>query len=329
MISTKSLVAFAEDVPITWIFEHYLKLPTQLSGQEIAIKSPFNSRDNNPSLTVYIHKVTGKYLFKDFSTGIGGNGLELVKQLWLKEKGVELTKFELMIKLVEDYNQFILSGDYSIAQFKEHSKYKVVSSEKRKWNTLDKKYWNEYEISSKELELDGVWPLKRYDMKKEEDGKTLELNIQGEFIYGFYRADGSLYKIYQPKVTDRKFMKVKDYVQGMDQLKFSSPNLVLTSSVKDRRCLLNLGFNLESIAPDSENAMVKPDVMTALKYKYKTILVMFDNDEAGHKSMAKYKERDGLEGIILTVAKDIADAVKHIQMIVLKVLMNGVMTIYF
>ncbi len=44
--------------------------------------------------------------------------------------------------------------------------------------------------------------------------------------------DGTLYKIYQPKVQKKKFIKVTDYIQGSDQLAGHN-HLVITSSLKD------------------------------------------------------------------------------------------------
>ncbi len=310
MLRTKSLIASVKDVPNTWIFEHYLNIPS-LSGQEVTIKSPLSPGvDKHPSFTVYVHR-SGEYKFKDFSTGYGGNGVELIVQLWKKTTGTEITGTEAMIKIIADYNQYILDNDgYSISQFKEHTKYKVTSTERRKWNTLDRKYWTEYEISSKQLESDGVYPLESYLMSKEEEGIEHSLTINGEHLYGYYRLDGTLYKIYQPKVRDKKFIKVRDYLQGMDQLKFKSDNLVITSSLKDRRCLLNLELDLESVAPDSENCMIKPDVMEALKYKFKNIVVLFDADEAGNNAAAKYWKRDNLEVVLFNMEKDVAEAVR-------------------
>ena len=72
-----------------------------------------------------------------------------------------------------------------------------------------------------------------------------------------------------------------------------------------------LGFkNIECIAPDSENTMIKESSINKLKEKYKSICVLFDNDEAGINSMQKYKERYGLNYIILDMEKDISDSIK-------------------
>jgi DNA primase len=87
--------------------------------------------------------------------------------------------------------------------------------------------------------------------------------------------------------------------------------LVITSSLKDVMAFNKLGFNnVECIAPDSENTIIKETSIEKLKDKYKSICVMFDNDEAGINSMKKYQERYGLSYIVLNMEKDVSDSIK-------------------
>ena len=61
---------------------------------------------------------------------------------------------------------------------------------------------------------------------------------------------------------------------------------------------LSIG-NIESIAPDSENTMISETVIKELKSKYSKIIILFDNDEPGIKAAQKYKEKYGLDYVIL------------------------------
>ena len=155
-----------------------------------------------------------------------------------------------------------------------------------------------------------IFPLESYMMEKDELVEHKQICIVNHNIYGFFREDGTMYKVYQPKIKDKKFIKIKSYIQGTDQLKFDKPYLVITSSMKDRRCLLNMNFNLESVAPDSENTMIKPGVMVLYKTKYKNVVTLFDNDEAGIKAMKRYEEEYQTSGVLLNLEKDLADSVK-------------------
>ena len=64
------------------------------------------------------------------------------------------------------------------------------------------------------------------------------LEISHDTMYGFFKEDGTLYKIYSPKIRRKKFIKVKDYLQGLDQLKYDKPYLVICSSLKDALCII-------------------------------------------------------------------------------------------
>ena len=46
-------------------------------------------------------------------------------------------------------------------------------------------------------------------------------------------------------------------------------------------CLRSMGYNHRSYSPDSENTMIKPHIIEHLKKKYKKVITLFDNDEAG------------------------------------------------
>jgi hypothetical protein len=146
--------------------------------------------------------------------------------------------------------------------------------------------------------------------KEEPDGTENVITTKRNYLYGYFRNDGSLYKIYLPKTPDKKFVKVENYIQGVDQL-VGKDYLVITSSLKDLMCFTRLSIkNAESIAPDSENSMIAESIIIKLKAKYKKVIVLFDNDEAGIKAMLRYKEKYDLDFINLGFEKDLSDTVK-------------------
>ena len=106
------------------------------------------------------------------------------------------------------------------------SSYKVTSHIKRKWTELDAKYWIQFNIGTKLLNKYNVFPLKEYTFSKELDKKISEINIKNNYTYGYFKNDGTLYKIYHPYSSKKKFIKVKSYIQGTDQLEYKKPNLI-------------------------------------------------------------------------------------------------------
>lgn len=307
MIRTKSLVSSVLDIPLTWVYEYYLNLSERLQGQDLKIKSVFNHKDRTPSMCIYYDAKNSRYKFKDFSTDKGGDAINLVVLMFnLSSRG------EAAYKIVSDYNQYILNhGDVVLKEFKVHSKYKVVEFKTRTWTNLDQKYWSKYHIGSTLLEKYNVYPLDSYTMEKEQDGEIRSLCIKSNNIYGYFRKDGALYKIYQPKLKDNKFLKVKDYIQGMDQITMDKPYLVICSSLKDLMTFAKLGFkNADVIAPDSENTMIAEHVMSAFKNKYQSICTLFDKDEAGVRAMEKYKDKYSIPYVVLDLEKDLSDSIE-------------------
>ena len=147
--------------------------------------------------------------------------------------------------------------------------------------------------------------------KEDENGKVSKITIKGNYIYGYFKEDGTLYKIYQPKVKDSKFIKVRDYIQGSEQLTYDKPFLVITSSLKDLMAYNKLKFvNSEAIAPDSENTMIPENIMSSISSKCKQICLLFDNDEPGIKAAEKYKSKYGFNYVILPMEKDLSDSIK-------------------
>ena len=310
MLRTKSQVSTVSDVPREWVFEYYLKLSIKLHGQDVKIKSPFNpAGDKLPSFFVYCASGTNKYSFKDFSTDRQGDGVTLVKELFnLKTRG------EAAHMVIEDYNKYVLSNPTTnrFPDFQAQSRYKVASFTTRQWNKLDEQYWTQFHIGSRLLTYYKIKPLRDYTLVKElQGGKKDVLVMNNTQMYGYFRSDGTLYKIYQP-FTKIKFIKILDYIQGTDQLKFDKKYLIICSSLKDMMAFSTLGIkNAEYVAPDSENTLIPERIIKAYRQKYQAICTIFDNDTAGIRSMKKYEKVYKIPSVHLDLEKDIADAVKE------------------
>lgn len=324
MFATKNLVHHITEVPVPWIFEHFCRLQEKLNGHDVKIKSLFNPKERTPSMCIYYNQQKKEYRFKDFSTGKGGSAIDLVKEI------SNLGYYKTCDLIVEKYNDFILhnNGGYDIQEFKQASKYKVVNYEIRGWNTQDQYYWTQFNIGSKLLEEHCVKPLHSYQMVKDDK----ELTIRSNYLYGYFTTDGKLYKIYQPKTLDKKFIKVSDHVQGSEQLK-NYPTLLITSSLKDLMSIKSLKIDIDIIAPDSENSMIRRDQMIGFLQSYEQILVLFDNDEAGIKAMARYREQyPMIKTMVLDMSKDPSDSIKdfgakEVRKKLLPLLQNSVETV--
>ena len=310
MISTKTIIGGIEDVPREWIFEYYLNLKERLTGQDVKILSAFNSSDKVPSMFIYFDTVGDQYKFKDFSSGHQGDAIHLVTCLF------NLGTFANTVnKIVTDYAAYVKDNNISVTvEHQFHDKYKVTDYEIRHWTNLDEAYWMSYKIGSKLLEHYNVSPLEFFTMEKTElDGSIKSVKFNRKYVYGYFRNDGSLYKIYMPKNPEKKFIKVENYTQGSDQLRHwrDYMELVITSSLKDLMVFRKLGVpGYQVIAPDSENSMLSDDFVKRLKQSFTKIIVLFDNDGPGIEAAKKYKEKHGFSYVVLDMEKDLSDSVK-------------------
>tara|TARA_R110002073_G_scaffold60248_3_gene151389 strand:- start:934 stop:1911 length:978 start_codon:yes stop_codon:yes gene_type:complete len=306
MLSTKNLVIEGSDVPSTWVFQYYLDLPERLTGQDLKIKSIFNPNERTPSFCIYVDKTVMQYKFKDFSTGKSGNKIDLVKLIL----GINFS--EAMRTIVSDYNKFIKTSDYKEEKFIPQTRWEIDFINLRDWTVDDSNYWLSYRIGKSLLDTYNVKPIDYYNLVKQESNEVKKLKIGSKFCYGYFDKNGEVYKVYQPHSKKHKFFKAKQYLQGFDQLKFNQPYLVICSSLKDAMCLRSMGYNIEVIAPDSENTMIKPHIIEHLKKKYKKVITLFDNDEAGKNAVGKYASTYKIHGCVPTICKDISDAMVEI-----------------
>jgi hypothetical protein len=307
MFSSKAFVNNVFDIPPEWIFQNYLNTE-DLVGQSVKMRSLFNLNDNTPSMYIYVDKGDGKYRFKDFSTGKSGSAIDLMEALWKKNK------FETISIIKTDYAAFLESGKkpISIKQLK-HTTWKIGHYLVRKWTTADAAFWTSFNIGSTMLQKHNVYPLDYYYMTKtKEEGMLLEqFKTSGPHIYGYFDPSGEMYKIYQPYSKSAKYIKIKKYIQGIDQLE-GHENLCLISSLKDMMSMKSISLiKADYLAPDSENTFFSTTQIDEWKTKYKAIMTFMDADDAGIKSMEHYLDNYDIPFVYVPIENDPALILKH------------------
>ena len=303
MLNTKNLVLEINDVPSYWVFKYYLNLSESLTGQDIKIFSIFNPNERTPSLCIYVDQKLQQYKFKCFSTGKNGSKIDLIKLMF------NLDYSSAVRTIINDYNEYVKNEDFIEINFKPVAKWEIDFIKLRSWNEEDAEYWLSYRIGMSLLNEYNVKPIEYFNLVKEESGKVDIIKISASYIYGYYNMHDEIYKIYQPKSL-HKFHKIKSHIQGIDQLKYDKPYLVICSSLKDAMCLKSIGYNVEVLAPESENTIIKPHIIEYLKKKYQKVITLFDNDNAGKDAVVKYKDTYGINGCTLEICKDISDAIQ-------------------
>lgn len=305
MISTKNFISTHEEIKSGWVFNYYLDLPEKLSGQDLQITSVFNPLEKTPSMYIYIDANSNEYKYKDFSTGKQGSKIDIVQALF------NLNYSQTLFKITEDYNDWIMEGGTfdEDEEFTPAARYQVDYIQKREWNKQDASYWLKFNIGSTVLRQYNVQPIEYYNMVKASTDGIKKITINNAMMYGYYNSQGDCYKIYQPGQKQYKFIKIATHLQGFDQLTYKADYLIVCSSLKDAMCVMSFDFNVEVVAPDSENTLIKPYIIENFKSKYKKVLTLLDNDTAGQDAMDKYKKLHDLTSIVMRSEKDISDAV--------------------
>jgi hypothetical protein len=297
-----------ETLPVSTalLFETILNLNEKLEGQSIKIKSVFNLEDKDPSMTIFYSEQEGVYRFKDFSSGRYGDIFDLVYILF-KLKSRREAYYKLLDICNDGTIEFQLDRTDVVKVTKKVCKYKL-----RKWTLIDEKFWTEVGIDINFLREYNIKPLASYTMRITKNSTIEEMTFENVMCYGYFNKEDKLCKIYNPKNEKAKFVKVKDMIQGEEQLKYEAPCLIIASSLKDLGAFKSLKFiNFELIAPDSENTKIPKEKLDYYRTKYKYVFTLFDNDVAGMKAMKEYKDLFGIPFIFFNLEKDIAECVKQ------------------
>jgi hypothetical protein len=304
MFTLNNFIYDIKSIPSDWIFENYLQLPEQLTGQRVRMQSLFNLEDKTPSM--YLHFQNGIYKYKCFSSGNSGKAVNLMMHIW-KVDFAQAAK-----KITEDYKEYLKTGiTLEKKQFID-TKWIVTEFEERKWTVNDANFWLQFNIGSDLLKRYNVIPIESYTMCKYQNDEPVgeKFTISNNYIYAYLNASKVPYKIYQPKKSEKKFLKLLQHIQGYDQLE-GKRFLVITSSLKDCMSIKSIpGLDIDVIAPDSENSKLSCEVIEHLKTKYEAIVTYMDNDKAGIESMKYYLDKYQLPFCYVTLEKDFSDTVK-------------------
>ena len=262
--------------------------------------SPFRE-DKNPSFGIFRSRKSGKLLFKDHGNGECGDVIKFV------ELYTGLTNYnDILNRIITDMSITNNTKLKSIKQYE--SKDTVIGVVRQDWTDVDKQYWSQFGITKETLIKFNVSSIKYYLC----DGIVKGIYKDNNPMYAYKVYDH--FKIYRPladKYTKWRNNLAPYDIQGYEQLPEKGDLLIITKSLKDVMCLYEMGYT--AISPSSESTFLTPDIIDALKRRFKRILICFDRDIPGVKNMRKISLKTGLNGFLVHKkwkAKDISDAVK-------------------
>lgn len=248
------------------------------------IKSPLRDKDNHPSFGIFKCSRTGDLLFKDQATGVSGNCVKFVQLLFNigYKKALEKINKEVTTK-----------SEFGLNLKKEFKgKRKMISIKRKNWTETDDTYWSKYHIDRETLKKYNIVPIDKYWVD-DKVGHLYYTKEQPMYAFRIFNA----YKIYRPNSTNRedkwRSNCLKSDIQGWEQLPESGDLLVITKSLKDVM-VLSL-FNVPTIAPQSEVSTLPKEVILEAKKRFKRLVVLFDNDDAGIKGANDLKNKYDVE----------------------------------
>ena len=266
--------------------------------------------------TCSIGKYRNNLLYKDFTEVGTLNCFDYMM------KKYNITFIEALQKVNIDFSVGLESFIY-VGDFHKMSPYKTdfniknvaefVSSIRvcvRNWNIQDKAFWNgKYYLTSTILRQFEIYPLSGFYI----NGAYTEC---GSAVYGYYfgrSIDGQeLWKIYQPYADkDSKWRTncTDNIIQGLKQLPETGELLLITKSLKDVVVLNSCQFS--AIAPQAESNNINPLLIESLKKRFKTVLLLYDNDNPGIKASEKISQEHDLKTIFMPdTSKDASDFIE-------------------
>jgi hypothetical protein len=265
--------------------------------------------DNIPSFALYFHKIHHNTLmFKDFATNDCGDFVVLVMKLF------NLNYSNALFKIAYDFGLSSLnisSNKVNINYTKlEHKERVNLAVKLRQWEKHDKDYWTSFNIRKSTLHKFSVFPISHvfYNSNAVKTHKYAYVYVE--------EKDGIVtYKIYQPfENKQKKWINNANYTvhQGYKQLPNTGELLIITKSLKDVMSIHDT-LNIAAIGLQSESVMMKESVMEEYKSRFKRVVCLFDNDEAGRKLSVGFTERYDVPHIFvpeLPKVTDFSDLVK-------------------
>jgi 5S rRNA maturation endonuclease (ribonuclease M5) len=194
----------------------------------------------------------------------------------------------------------------------------------REWNNYDRDYWAQFGINIRTVNKI-CKPVQEYSSNSNSFNFTLKYKydyLNPCYVYTFRKN----VKLYCPYSKTNKWSTNTDVgdIFGYDNLPSFADSLFITSGGKDMMCMWEMGFN--AIAFQSEVTSINEDLLEQLKQRFKSIYILYDNDEAGIRLSAILCDKYKLTNIILPKidkAKDIAEFCQRLGLNKVKEIING------
>lgn len=275
------------------LFRYFLKEP-KLSNKNYS--APYRE-DSNPSYQLKKFEESGNWKGKDWSLDEKFHDVfELAKRVFKSETFEEvLDKLEQETPKIKKWLESRVSEDDSDDVTEGENEQDDSYNSSKVCNQMHRRalnYWKKEGISEDTLNHYNVEQLSWYSNK----GYEFHLTVGVKFAFKYSPVEG-WQKVYQPLKKPKCFYLSKsdrdlDYIFGLDQLPAKGEILVITGGEKDVMSLYEAG--LPAVCGMSESTGLKEETMKQLRSRFRDIVVMFDNDEAGNMYSKGFSKEFGI-----------------------------------
>lgn len=283
------------------IFERYGR---GLRVQEGSFRSSFRT-DRHPTCN-FLKRRDGRLILKDHAGHFKGDCFDMVMMLEGLSFGQTIKRIANDFGLLDEIVNYERKPVISLVQISSEPSKLLVK--RRDWNSHDARFWGRWEIKSSSLEFYHVSAVERVWL---DDEAVYAYISPGKEAYVYYFGEYD-YKVYFPYKDKVRFLHNNSHVlQGYLQLPDNGTFIVITKSLKDVIKLYEYG--IPAVAPMSETTIPSIAQMEELAERFGRIILFYDNDLAGKKSMIRlakqYGEKFSLEFLLMPVGypKDFTD----------------------
>jgi KaiC/GvpD/RAD55 family RecA-like ATPase len=292
------------------ILNHYLQ-PYHNSGRLLAAKNisnPFQAeKQETPSFNIFPTMGTGEWRYKDFATGDDGSCFDLVMKLFNISFPEALQKINSDLTLLLNASPEPAKSNRQLAQAT--PKFEI---KRKQFNDAEQGFWLKFGIDEQTLKRFNVSSLEEFSTTSKIGNPYTTKSSSDKFIFAY--ENDNWVKLYKP-LDEKKYKfqylgtKEQGFIFGWKQLPENGELLIITGGEKDVMTLAAKGFN--AITLNSETATLLKSIVDELKLRFKTILVLYDNDETGLKQSNILAVAHGLHRLVLPTlqnnGKDISD----------------------
>jgi hypothetical protein len=236
-------------------------------------RSPIRTDDDNPSFGIFYttKNPNREFLWKDQATGEVGDIFRLVQRMF-SYRTISEARLRIIHDLGLEEHSEVVKQPLIYHQVPKSfiSDIRITS---RPYTQPELKYWSDINIDTQVLENYFATAVKYYWLASEQC--VPYHGFEHTYAYRIW----SKYQIYRPFAErENKFRNnfTEQHILGLIQLKYQSPLLIITKSMKDVMFLNTLGY--EAIAARSENTPILRDILALLEDRYPRIVTLFDND---------------------------------------------------